>query len=437
MDSVSKTRRQSGDAGGDLRERISALESENARLREEINRMGERGGYYFPRMERMDEALFVIFDRKFEFVNPAFEGVFGYEEGEIMANNLDFMKLIEPDSRNTVRRRFREGLKGEFRAHQFEFEGLKKDGRKVGCEVSIIFIPYKWGTAIHGVLHDVSMRKRVNNELQRNMDRMQVALDAIPASVFYLDSDHRFIRINHATSKLLKLPPGSIIGKTLAEIFPNIPPDQLAHFVQDNQEVMTSGCPRRGIIEAMPTVKGRKWVQTDRMPCHDEEGKVNGIVCLAIDITNIRETEEKLWYLSFHDVLTGLYNRAYLEEELVKLDGSRQLPVSIVTVKVDNYGATGLTEGSEAADELVKRTADVLKVFRTEDVVGRIAEDKFAAILPQTPAEAANEAVRRTTKSLEHNNKRHETPLELKLRVMTKEKGGSLTGLLAEAEGLV
>ena len=141
--------------------------------------------------------------------------------------------------------------------------------------------------------------------------------------------------------------------------------------------------------------------------------------------------------MSFHDVLTGLYNRAYLEEELVKLDGSRQMPVSIVTVKVDNYGATGLTAGSEAADELVKRTAEVLKVFRTEDVVGRIAEDKFAAILPQTPAEAADEAVRRTEKRLEYNNRNHETPLELKLRVMTKEKGGSLTGLLAEVERLV
>lgn len=437
MKDDSKTKKQLIGELGFLRRQVADLEEVKIKQTDEIRMLNERMGYYFPRLEQLNDALFVIFDRKFEFVNPAFEEIFGYEAGEIVGSDFETLKLIDPDWRQFVQNKFREGLRGDFSVHQFEFIGLKKDGRKVGCEASVIFIPYKWGMAIHGVLHDVTMRKRVNDELQRNIDKLQSALDAIPTSVFYMDTQHRFIKVNQALSKLLKLPASSILGRTLHEIFPNVPAEQLSHFIQDNLDVMQSGNPKRGLIEAFPTSKGRKWVQTDRMPFRDEKGKVSGLVCLAIDITNIRETEEKLWYLSFHDVLTGFYNKAYFEEELLKLDGSRQLPISIVMAKVTNYDTVHRTRGLESANDLLRRTAGVLKVFRTEDVVARVADDKFVGLLPQAPAEIAEVVVQRIKKALDHNNKQHEIPIEIKFEVMTKEKGSSLSGILKEAESLL
>ncbi len=437
MKDENKTKQQLIGELGLWRKQVADLEELKAKQTDEIRMLNERMGYYFPRIEQLNnDALFVIFDRKFEFVNTAFEEIFGYEAGEIIGADFDTMRLIDPDWRNFVLNKFREGLRGDFSVHQFEFIGLKKDGRKVGCEASVIFIPYKWGMAIHGVLHDVTMRKRVNDELQRNIDKLQSALDAIPTSVFYMDSENRFIKVNQALSKLFKLPLSSILGKTLPEIFPNVPPDQLSHFTRDNLDVMQSGNPKRGMIEPLPTSKGRRWVQTDRMPFRDDQGKISGLVCLAIDITNIRETEEKLWYLSFHDVLTGLYNKAYFEEELLKLDGSRQLPVSIVVTKVNNYETVNQKQGHEAANELLKRTADILKVFRTEDVVARVADDKFMGLLPQTSVEVAEGVVQRIKKALEHNNKQHTIALELRFDVLTKEKGSSLSGILKEAEAL-
>jgi len=438
MKDEKKTKQQLIGELGLLRRQVADLEEIKSKQTDEIRMLNERMGYYFPRIEQFNsDALFVIFDRKFEFVNTAFEEIFGFEAGEIVGSDFDTMKIIDPDWRKFVQNKFREGLRGDFSVHQFEFIGLKKDGRKVGCEASVIFIPYKWGMAIHGVLHDVTMRKRVNDELQRNIDKLQSALDSIPTSVFYLDSDQRFIKINQALSKLFRLPAASILGKTLSEIFPNLPPDQLSHFIQDNAAVMLSGNPRRSMIEPIPTSRGRRWVQTDRMPYRDDKGNKNGLVCLAIDITDIRETEEKLWYLSFHDVLTGFYNKAYFEEELLKLDGSRQLPISIIMTKITNYDSVNQKKGNEAANELLKRTASILKVFRTEDVVARVAEDKLAGLLPQAPAEVAEVVLQRIKKSLEHNNKQHEIQLELKFNVLTKEKGGSLSGILREADALL
>ena len=84
---------------------------------------------------------------------------------------------------------------------------------------------------------------------------------------------------------------------------------------EDNQQVMSDGQSKRGVIEMFPSNVGRKWIQTDKMPYRNEKLEIEGVVSLAIDITNIRETEEKLWYLSFHDVFTGLYNRAFFEKK--------------------------------------------------------------------------------------------------------------------------
>ena len=50
----------------------------------------------------------------------------------------------------------------------------------------------------------------------------------------------------------------------------------------------------------------------------NEKNMITGFRCILLDITSRKEYEEKIKFLSFHDKLTGLYNRAYFEEELQK-----------------------------------------------------------------------------------------------------------------------
>jgi len=89
---------------------------------------------------------------------------------------------------------------------------------------------------------------------------------------------------------------------------------------------MASGMAKRGFIETLPSIRGRRWIQNNRIPYRDDDGNIVGVICLAIDVNDLRETEDKLWYMSFHDVLTGLYNRSYFEEELSRLEKGRQFP---------------------------------------------------------------------------------------------------------------
>ncbi len=426
MNSTRKTKKQLIEELDALKERVLELETLDKTSRQSKREFGEKIGRYFPQVEHMDEAIFVLFDRKYEFVNNKFAEMFGVTEDEVCSPDFDPMTLVAPESRKFVKNRYRSSSSGEFMTQQYEFTGLTKGGSEVECETFILLIPYKWGVAIHGMLRDISMRKRIDEELQRNRADLQIVLNSIPTSIYYLDRNHRFIRANKAFYKSIGLPMENVIGKTLTEIFPNLPPEQLSHFFETNGKVISTGNSRRGFIEVLPTVRGRRWIQNDRIPYFDENGNIIGIICISIDISDLRETEEKLCYLSFHDILTGLYNRTFFEEELNRLENSRQFPISLVTARINNLQEVNDREGIAAGNDLLRRTAKILKIFRTEDVTARIGGDRFAILLPTANKSTGENAILRLTDALESHNKHHKEPLNLSFGVTTVEKKGCL-----------
>jgi diguanylate cyclase (GGDEF)-like protein/PAS domain S-box-containing protein len=383
----------------------------------------------------MNEAIYVIFDRKYEFVSQKFADLFGITPEEVCAPGFDPMTLVAPESRQLFRERLREGYRGDFAAQEYEYTGIKKDGSKIECETFILFIPYKWGVAIHGMLRDISLRKRIDDALQQSRGDLQVVLNSIPTSVFYTDREHRFIRVNRAFCKSLGLAMEEIVGKTITELFPNMPAEQLSSFFEISEHVMSTGQSKRGFIETLPSVRGRRWIQNDRVPYRDEQGIIIGVICLAIDISDFRETEEKLWYLSFHDVLTGLYNRTYFEEEMSRRENGRQFPISVAAVRIDGLQAINHRDGIAAGNELLKQTARVLKAFRTEDVIARTGGDEFAALLPLADRSTGEKVIKRLREALEaHNRHVHKGPLKLSFGIATGEKGCSLSEVLKQAQ---
>ncbi len=436
MKAINKTRKQLIEEVDALQARISELEAGKTDYSEQVQRdFGESMNRYFPQTEHMNEAVYVIFDRKYEFISQKFGELFGVTPEEVCTPQFDPMTLVAPESRQFVMGNHRKGFRGEFASQEYEYTGSKKDGSKIECETFVLFIPYKWGVAIHGVLRDISVRKRIDEELQRQRSDLQIVLNSIPTSIFYTDRDHRFIRANKAFCKSLGFPLEQIIGKTLADLFPNLPPEQLSQLLAVSDQVMSSGRSKRGLIEILPSVRGRRWIQNDRVPYRDDKGNIIGVICMAMDISDFKETEEKLWYLSCHDVLSGLYNRAFFEEELYRLEKGRQFPISIVTLKLSDLQAVNERDGIAAGNELLKHTAKVLKTFRSEDIVARIGGDRFAALLPVTDRLLGETILKRLKDTLEAYNKHCKgMPLELSFGIATGEKGCSLSDILKRSE---
>jgi diguanylate cyclase (GGDEF)-like protein/PAS domain S-box-containing protein len=160
------------------------------------------------------------------------------------------------------------------------------------------------------------------------------------------------------------------------------------------------------------------------------------VLYVGQDITELKNTEEKLRYLSIHDQLTGLYNRLYFEEEIARLERGRIFPISTIVGDVDNLKCINDTYGHAQGDEVLKTAAQILRTsFRAEDVVARMGGDEFIALLPSASTEAANRVMERIQEKVQlHPLLMNKIPISISLGAATIEKGQSLSDALKLAD---
>ncbi|SEP11719.1 sensor domain-containing diguanylate cyclase [Aquisalimonas asiatica] len=136
------------------------------------------------------------------------------------------------------------------------------------------------------------------------------------------------------------------------------------------------------------------WVRELGRVLRDDTGRVERVIGTVLDVTRQRALQQELEYRASHDALTGLYNRAKLQQLLRGLElGYRESrePFSVVLLDVDHFKTVndrfGHAMGDEVLQELSWRMAGVLEA---EQHAGRWGGEEFMVLLPRVDEHGAS-----------------------------------------------
>ena len=272
--------------------------------------------------------------------------------------------------------------------------------------------------------------------LKESEERYREILATMEEGYYEADLAGNITYCNDAACCLFGYVPGELIGMSYKKLYKD-PEKAYKTFFQ----VFNTGKPERGLILEMYRSDGTLgYGELSITLIKDKEGYVTGFKGIGRDVTDRIQYEQRLEYLSLYDQLTDIYNRAYFEAELKRLNDGRHYPVTIISADLDGLKLVNDTMGHDAGDRLLNNCACVIKnTLRSSDVLARVGGDEFSAILIKTGRETGEKILSRIRENVEeYNRDNEELPLGVSLGVATTEGPGvSLKKLYKRADDMM
>jgi diguanylate cyclase (GGDEF)-like protein/PAS domain S-box-containing protein len=238
-----------------------------------------------------------------------------------------------------------------------------------------------------------------------------------PNPIVIFDENHRIIDINKPFSDVFGYDLHEIIGKELDSLLSKDNEmgraQQLTNRVFSGLEVNAEGVryakDGTGIdvsITGVPIMK---------------DGQIIGGYGMYLDISNRKNVEKEILFMSYNDQLTGVYNRRFFEEEIKRLDSQRNLPISIVMIDVNGLKLINDAFGHKKGDDVLIKIAQAIKdSCREGEIVARYGGDEFVMLLPKTTTEAAEKIVERIKSKSDIKNRNEPIYLSFAAGIATK-----------------
>ncbi len=397
---------------------------------------------YFESLINNNPVALVTMDehQKIISVNEAFSNLFQYTEEEVKSRHLD--EIIAPNECIPQAYEFTSQVLSGGKIHGAG-KRKKKDGSLV--DVEIYGVPIMIENRIAGVLGmyiDITDRKGAEESIIKSELRFRSLFHDSPISMWELDFSglKEFVNnLEFSTADDLQIFLEKMQGleKEFASLINILDVNQATlHLFKANdlQQLQTNfeNIFIDQSVEAIQYIivslyKGDHQVETEFTHRTLDNVLIHTIVRLSLvtgseedwsrvyisilDITERKWAEERLRYLSMHDSMTGLYNRAFFENELRRLSRGRKFPVSIIIGDLDNLKRVNDTYGHKSGDALICKTASLLlDNFRGEDIIARLGGDEFAVIIPYQEEIIVQKILVRMRKNINGYNSAHENP---------------------------
>jgi diguanylate cyclase (GGDEF)-like protein/PAS domain S-box-containing protein len=345
------------------------------------------------------------------FVNEALYKMFGYQSADEIKGH-EFREFVAPEYKDLMVERglLREG--GVEVPSQYEFKALRKDGTQFDAELSVTAIIYRGNVARQGIIRNVSERKRTEKALLESEERYRNIFEDSREAIYVSSREGKFIDVNQSTLDLFGYSREEMIGMNVLDIYVNpADRDKFQQEIEQKGSVKNYDVKfyRKNGTEMDCLLTSTVWKAID--------GTVFGYQGIIRDITETKKVADQLRYLSLHDHLTGLYNRAYFEEEMHRLESGRYDSAGIIMCDVDGLKLVNDALGHHTGDNLLIATANVLKQsFRESDVIARVGGDEFAVLVANTDSNAIEKACQRIQDTaVKYNSANPTLPLSVSL----------------------
>jgi PAS domain S-box-containing protein len=281
-------------------------------------------------------GIFIVKNARYCYVNRYIQGMSGYSLQEIYSMN--FLKLIHPDFVDTIKKRYQSRMKGEPLGPQLEFKGVKKNGEPVWLLMSSGLIEYEGEPAVLATIVNITDRKKIDQALASEKDRLDVTLSSIGDSVISTDSAGVVITINKMAETLTGHSREEAVGKPIDAICRVIdektgePYDRIFSRMIEKHGI----APYKTHCTLMSRDNSQYRVDLSVAPISNNDGAAIGIVLIFRDITEKQKLEAELFKArkleslgvlaggiahDFNNILTGVITNIFMAKLGVPADG--------------------------------------------------------------------------------------------------------------------
>lgn len=365
--------------------------TERTRIMNEIKEANER----FEQLTQHSRAITweITEDGIFNYVSGAVYTILGYEPEELIFKGNVF-DLIPAAEREHIRDIFDSAWKEKKTFTNFKCRFFDKSGNIVFMLLNgIPKVNLNSSLCIYrGLALDITEKEKMERLIADESERYKTTLLSVGEGIISTDCNGSITVMNPLAEKMTGWSSQEAEGKMLSEVF-TLLEEQTGNVCQSPAGiVLESGVVYQPSFETVLVSKSGSEIPVEIIaaPIKNYVGAVSGAVIVLKDFSVYREKQRQIEFLSYHDYLTGLYNRRYLSMAMKKMDKRANLPLTVMTLDVNGLKLTNDAFGHTMGDRLLCAVADILRnSCRNEDVIARLGGDEFAILLPRTDGKNA------------------------------------------------
>ncbi|NPV57559.1 MAG: PAS domain S-box protein [Anaerolineae bacterium] len=262
-------------------------------------------------------------------------------------------------------------------------------------------------TRIVFVVEDITQNKAAEAALRDSEQRYRELIEQQGEGVLIADTSECVVYANPAAGGIFGVAHTKLVGRSLKDFFD----EEQFRILLSQTAIRRNGRESSFELNLLRPDGEMRTILVTATPRFDQDGNFIASIEVFRDITERKADEEKLRYLSSHDALTDVFNRAYFENTTDQLETGGNFPVSVIMIDLDGLKGINDEHGHHIGDELLQSFSTLMKqVVRDEDVIARLGGDEFAILMPGVDEANLKRILARLKDQVDRFNKRQRQP---------------------------